>query len=176
VIFAATDQAARGAFTAAENSNAFAVASYTDQANLAPKNILASVLYDYPRLVKVMVVMAVEDKLEVGKAYAMGVTDGVWRPTRSIQPSIQRSASTVKAKVASLAADIKAGKIKVPMLSKPKRWPKASTLNSTCRQVTIASGYRATSTLPDRNGRARSRPSVTPKDNSEVYEWPSMRS
>jgi basic membrane protein A len=118
VIFTATDQAARGAFTAAENSNAFAIASYTDQANLAPKNILTSVLYDYPRLVKMMVVMAVEDKLEVGKAYAMGVTDGVG--DLAYNPALDSTIGpAVKAKVTSMAADIKAGKIKVPMLSKP---------------------------------------------------------
>jgi basic membrane protein A len=118
VVFTATDQAARGAFTAAENSNAFAIASYTDQANLAPKNILASVLYDYPKLVKTMVVMAVEDKLEVGKTYMMGVNDGVGEI--KFNPELDSTiGATTKAKVVALAADIKSGKLKVPMLSKP---------------------------------------------------------
>jgi len=117
VIFAATDQAARGAFVAAENSNAYAVASYSDQANLAPKAILASVLYDYPRLVKMMVMLAVENKLEIGKAYMVGVADGVGDLVYN--PALNAAISSeVKNKVAALTNDIKAGKIKVPMLGK----------------------------------------------------------
>jgi basic membrane lipoprotein Med (substrate-binding protein (PBP1-ABC) superfamily) len=117
VIFAATDQAARGAFVAAENSSVFAVASYSDQTSLAPEAILASVLYDYPSLVKMIVVNAAQDKLEVGKIYMVGVADGVGDLAFNAGLSTT-TGSDVKAKVEALTNDIKAGRIKIPQLSK----------------------------------------------------------
>ncbi len=49
VIFGATDQAARGIFSAAQSRKVYVIASCSDQASLAPNTILTSVLYDLPR-------------------------------------------------------------------------------------------------------------------------------
>jgi basic membrane protein A len=117
VIFAATDQAARGAFTAAENAGVYAVASYAEQSSLAPKAIIASVLYDYPSLVKMMVVNAATDKLEPGKIYQVGVAGGIGElaPNPGLYAGLP---ADVKSKVAALIEDIKTGKIKIPQLGK----------------------------------------------------------
>jgi basic membrane protein A and related proteins len=117
VIFAATDQAARGAFTAAENSDVYAIASYTDQASLAPKAILASVLYDYPSLVKMMVVNAVLDKLEPGKIYQVGVAGGIGELAPN-GPLYGALPNEVRGKVTAVIEAIKSGKLKVPQLTK----------------------------------------------------------
>jgi basic membrane protein A len=117
VIFAATDQAARGAFTAAENSDVYAIASYTDQASLAPKAILASVLYDYPSLVKMMVVNAVLDKLEPGKIYQVGVAGGIGELAPNA-PLYSALPNDVRSKVTAVIEAIKSGKLKVPQLTK----------------------------------------------------------
>lgn len=117
VIFAATDQAARGAFTAAENSGVYAIASYSDQASLAPKTILVSVLYDYPGLVKMMVVNAALDKLVPGKAYQVGIAGGVGElaPNQALYRSLP---DEVKRKVNAVFEAIKRGKLLVPLIVK----------------------------------------------------------
>jgi len=111
VIFAATDQAARGAFTAAENSGVYAIASYSDQASLAPKTILVSVLYDYPGLVKMMVVNAALDKLVPGKAYQVGIAGGVGElaPNQALYRSLP---DEVKRKVTAVFEAIKRGTLR----------------------------------------------------------------
>jgi basic membrane protein A len=117
VIFAATDQAARGVFTAAENSGVRAIASYSDQASLAPKTILVSVLYDYPGLVKMMVANAVLDKLVPGKAYQIGIAGGVGElaPNQAVYQALP---GEVRKKVAEVFESIKNAKLKVPLLIK----------------------------------------------------------
>jgi basic membrane protein A len=117
VIFTATDQAARGAFTAAENAGVYAIASYAEQSALAPKAIIASVLYDYPSLVKMMVVNAVTDKLERGKIYQVGVAGGIGElaPNSALYNALP---ADVKSKVTAVIEAIKAGKLKIPQLSK----------------------------------------------------------
>lgn len=118
VILADTDQAARGIFSAAEGANVYVVATYADQASLAPKAILGSVLYDYGALVKQMVVNAASGKLEKGKAYYMGLANGFggWAPNPALQDSIPAEA---RKKFTSVLDDIKTGRIKVPELTKP---------------------------------------------------------
>jgi basic membrane protein A len=115
VVFAATDQAARGVFAAAEDAGAYAIASYADQANLAPDAILTSAIYDFIKLLKEMIVNAQADTLEKGKFYSVGL-DGysflVPNPKLAsvVTPEIQ-------AKVDALIADAIAGKIKIPQLT-----------------------------------------------------------
>jgi basic membrane protein A len=116
VVFAATDQAARGVFAAAENSGDYAIASYADQSSLAPKAILVSAVYDYGKLLQNMIVNAYNGKLEPGKFYRYGL-DGYSAliPNPGLASEISKDAN---AKVAALIEDIKTGKIKIPELHK----------------------------------------------------------
>jgi basic membrane protein A len=116
VLFAATDQAARGVFSAAQAAGAYAVASYFDQSSLAPDTIVANVIYDYVPVIKTMVGGAVTRKLEPGKFYLFGVEAGVG--TLAFNPKITIPAD-VKQKLDKVAADIKAGHLKIPPLFKP---------------------------------------------------------
>jgi len=116
VIFAATDQAARGAFSAAKARKVFAIASYADQASLAPNTILTSVLYDLPLLIKKMVIKWEDGSLE-GKVYKMGMAEGIGAlaPYHKMDKVIP---AAVKAKVDQLVKDIKSGKVKIPEYGK----------------------------------------------------------
>ena len=118
VILADTDQAARGAFSAAEGAGVYVVATYYDQSSLAPKAILGNVLYDYGALLRQMVVNAAQGKLEKGKEYKLGLADGFggWAPNPALQDSIPAEA---KKKFAAAMDDIRSRRIKVPELKKP---------------------------------------------------------
>ncbi len=116
VIFAATDQAARGVFAAAENSGDYAIASYADQSSLAPKAILVSAVYDFSKLLQNMIVNAYNGKLTQGKFYRYGI-DGYSELIANPALASVISKDT-NAKVASLIADIKSGAIKIPELRK----------------------------------------------------------
>ena len=63
---------------AAQNAGAYAVADYADQSALAPKAILASVLYDFGGLVKLMIVDAAEGKLDHSEVICVGNARWVW--------------------------------------------------------------------------------------------------
>jgi basic membrane protein A and related proteins len=117
VILADTDQAARGIFSAAESAGVHVVATYADQASLAPKAILGSVLYDYGALLRLMVVNAASGKLEKGRGYYMGLADGFggWAPNPALQGSISADA---KKKFDTVMNEIKTKRIKVPELTK----------------------------------------------------------
>src|ERR1700722_1633696 len=118
VLFAATDQAARGVFSAADAAGVYAIASYSDQSTLAPNAIVANVIYDYIPIIKTMVAGAVQHKLEPGKFYLFGVGSGVG--TLIFNPKLQSAVPTnVQQKLSSLVADIKAGHLKIPAFSKP---------------------------------------------------------
>jgi basic membrane protein A len=118
VILADTDQAARGAFSAAEGAGVYVVATYADQASLAPKAIIGSVLYDYGVLLRQMVNNAAAGKLEVGKGYYMGLADGFggWAPNPEFDTILTPEA---KEKFAKVMDDIKSRRIVVPELIKP---------------------------------------------------------
>jgi basic membrane protein A len=116
VLFAATDQAARGVFSAAEAAGVYAIASYFDQSSLAPNTIVTNVVYDYIPIIKTMVGGAVQHKLEPGKFYLFGVEAGVG--TLVFNPKIEIPAD-VEQKLASVLVDIKAGRLKIPALFKP---------------------------------------------------------
>lgn len=117
VIFAATDQAARGVFKAAQSRKVYAVASYAPQHSLAPKTILTSVLYDLITLVK-KIVIKWEDGTVEGKVYSMGMGEGIGYlfPNPTMDTIIPKS---VQAKVKKLTDAIKSGKVKIPEYSKP---------------------------------------------------------
>jgi basic membrane lipoprotein Med (substrate-binding protein (PBP1-ABC) superfamily) len=117
VIFAATDQAARGVFVAAENAGVYAIAAYSEQSSLAPKAILGSVLFDYPRLLSFMVVNALDNKLEVGKFYRVGMAGGVGELARN-SALYDALPADVKKKYESAIEDIKSGKLQIPELTK----------------------------------------------------------
>ena len=118
VLFAATDQAARGVFAAAQDAHVYAIASYSDQASLAPTAILASVIYDYAPLVKSMVINAHEHKLEPGKFYMLEIAGGVG--TMILNPKLENAIpQDTKQNLTNIRDDIKAGKLKIPNFSKP---------------------------------------------------------
>lgn len=118
LLFAATDQAARGIFSAAQDAGAYAIASYSDQSKLAPKAILASVIYDYAPLVKFMVINAHEHKLTPGKFYMFGVAAGVGQMI--LNPALEdKIPNEVKQHIATLQDDLKAGRLVIPNFSKP---------------------------------------------------------
>lgn len=118
IVFAATDQAARGVFAAAENANAYAIAAYADLASLAPKTILASVLFDYPRLVAFVTVSAIEHTLVPGKLYLVGMAGGVGEvvPNPALYDTLP---ADVRNKVTALTQAVKSGAIQIPMMIKP---------------------------------------------------------
>ena len=117
VVFAATDQAARGVFSAAQERKVYAIASYEDQAAMAPDTILTSVLYDTPLLVK-QTVLKVHDASIEGKVYKVGMAGGIghFAPYYKMEKVILKE---VQDKVAKLIEDIKAGRIMVPEFIKP---------------------------------------------------------
>jgi basic membrane protein A len=119
VLFAATDQAARGVFSAADSAGVYAIASYSDQSSLAPNAIVASVIYDYIPIIKSMVIGAVEKKLDPGKKlYLFGVESGVG--TLVLNPKLESVVpADLQQKLTGLVDDIKAGHLKIPPFSKP---------------------------------------------------------
>jgi basic membrane protein A and related proteins len=113
VIYGATDQAARGIFVAAQNAGVYAVADYADQSALAPKAILASVLYDFGGLVKLMIVDAAEGKLNHSKSYVLGMHDGFG--TVVLNPGLVATIpQDAKDKVESITSEITANKMIIP--------------------------------------------------------------
>lgn len=115
VVFTATDQAARGVFSAAADAGVYAVASYADQSSLAPDAIITNVVYDYPKLVTEMIVNAATDKLEVGKFYRVGINGySLLIPNPKLAKVITPE---VQAKVDAVTADIKSGKLVIPELT-----------------------------------------------------------
>jgi basic membrane lipoprotein Med (substrate-binding protein (PBP1-ABC) superfamily) len=116
VVFAATDQAARGVFSAAEDAGVYAIASYADQSNLAPNAIVTSAIYDFIKLLKEMIVNAQAEKLEKGKFYRVGL-DGYSFLVANKELSAKVVSPEVQAKVDALIADIQSGKLKVPELT-----------------------------------------------------------
>jgi basic membrane lipoprotein Med (substrate-binding protein (PBP1-ABC) superfamily) len=117
VIYSATDQASRGIYAATEGAGALAIASYSDQASLAPKTVLASALADIPLLVSKVVQLSAKGTLEKGKAYAVGMAGGIGE--LAINPALEGTIpADVKQQVAELTNDIKSGRLKVPALSK----------------------------------------------------------
>ena len=118
VIYSATDQASRGIYAATEGAGALAIASYSDQASLAPKTVLASALANIPLLVSNVVQLSAKDALEKGKIYAVVMAGGIGE--LAMNPQLESSVpADVKEQVAKLIDDIKSGRIKVPALSEP---------------------------------------------------------
>ena len=109
VLFAATDSAAQGVFAAAAANGKFAVASYADQNSLEPKAVIASVLYDLSSLVYSTIKLAKEGKI-AGEVYPGGLKDGVG----NLVVNDALVDQTTKDKIASIKADIVAGKLKIP--------------------------------------------------------------
>jgi basic membrane protein A len=118
VIYSATDQASRGIYAATEGAGVLAIASYSDQASLAPKTVLASALANIPLLVGNVVQMSVKGSLEKSKVYAIGMAGGIG--ALALNPELEKKIpADVKDQLAKLTDDIKAGRLKVPALSEP---------------------------------------------------------
>jgi basic membrane protein A len=109
VLFAATDAASQGVFAAAAAQGKYAVASYADQNSLEPKAIIASVLYDLSSLVYKTIKLGKDGKL-AGEVYPGGLKDGVG--DLAINDGLV--SASMKSQIATLKADIIAGKIKIP--------------------------------------------------------------
>jgi basic membrane protein A len=118
VIYSATDQASRGIYAATQAAGDFAIASYSDQASLAPKTVLASATADIPLLVRTVVVGSVEGKLEPGKPYSVGMAGGIG--ALAMNPELARTLPpAVMTDVKGLMDKIRSGQIKIPAISKP---------------------------------------------------------
>ena len=158
VILADTDQAARGAFSAAEGAGVYVVATYDDQSSLAPKAILGSVLYDYGALLRQMVVNAAQGKLEKGKEYKLGLADGFggWAPNPALQDSIPAEAKkkfdsgngryqepphqSARAEKARRCRQLRPVKVECEVKgSRPSRW--RTPMNSALRATGISKAY-----------------------------------
>lgn len=109
VVFAATDEAAQGAFSAAQQRQVYAIASYANQNDLAPRAILASVIYDLSSLVFNVIKQAKDRKLQ-GKGYTGGVRTGVLR----LAYNDRLVSSDVKAKIETIRQAIASGKLRIP--------------------------------------------------------------
>lgn len=121
VIYSSTDQASRGIYAAAEAAGIYTIASYSDQAKLSPKTVLASALANIPLLVSDMVQQSVKNTLIPGKAYEVGMAGGigalVWNPELA-----SKVPADVKKEVDSVMDDIRAGKLKIPAISDPGKY------------------------------------------------------
>ena len=119
VILADTDQAARGIFSAAEGANVYVVATYADQASLAPKAILGSVLYDYGALVSkdgCQCRAAANSKKARRITWVLPMASAAGRPIPPFRTAFPpRPGRSSRASM----DDIKTGRIKVPELTKP---------------------------------------------------------
>jgi basic membrane protein A and related proteins len=76
IILAATDQAATGVFRAADEQKKFVIAEYADQNAMAPKAILASVLYSQGRLLQTLIKSVVTGTAQ-GEVEEPGIKVGV---------------------------------------------------------------------------------------------------
>lgn len=109
VVFAATDQASQGVFTAAEEHGVYAVASYINQNSLAPKTILGSVQYDLSALVYSSIQHYVQKDISTS-----GYTAGLEKGVGLVAYNSQLLPASVVSKVDSIKQDIISGKVKVP--------------------------------------------------------------
>lgn len=116
IVLAAIDQAARGVFSASDNSESYAIASYADESALAPKALLASVVYDFPKLLRFMIVTVHQGNLEAGKFYRFGLNGYSALIDNPALAGVVPKA--VVEKVQALIQDIQEGRIKVPELRK----------------------------------------------------------
>jgi basic membrane lipoprotein Med (substrate-binding protein (PBP1-ABC) superfamily) len=76
------------------------------------------VLFDYPSLVAFMTISAIDNKLEPGKLYLVGMSGGVGKvvPNPALYNALP---ADVRSKVGALTESIKSGTFKVPMMVKP---------------------------------------------------------
>jgi basic membrane protein A and related proteins len=112
IILAATDQAATGVFRAGEEEGKFVIAEYADQNAMAPKVILASVLYNQARLVEALIKSVVSGKAK-GGIEEPGISVGVGtlaenEPLMATIPAEARECTQLVFK------DIEAGKLHIP--------------------------------------------------------------
>jgi basic membrane protein A and related proteins len=76
IILAATDQAATGVFRAATEQGKLVIAEYADQNKMAPKVIMASILYSQGRLIATLI-KAVVSGTAKGEVWEPGISVGV---------------------------------------------------------------------------------------------------
>jgi basic membrane protein A len=118
VIYSATDQASRGIYAATAAAGDYAIASYTDQNSLAPKTVLASATADIPLLVRTVVVGSVEDKLEPGKPYSVGMAGGIGALTLN-EALAKGLPAAVVSDVTALMGKVRSGEMRIPAISTP---------------------------------------------------------
>ncbi len=112
IIIAATDKAAQGIFTVAEERKVYAIAQYADQNSLAPKAMLGSILYNLGGLVYEVTKLAYQGKLE-GKVYTAGLAKGVGEFVYNDQLKGVVTPQ-IREKVEGIKKDVISGKIRVP--------------------------------------------------------------
>ena len=113
-----TDQAARGAFKAAEERGAYAIAMYGDQNFVAPKTILASVVFRYNVVLSTMIGKILNGTIK-NESYSFGpVEDGVM--LSSYHGMAKVIPKKVQKKVQEVIRDLKAKKIVLPLFTMTK--------------------------------------------------------
>ncbi len=127
VLFAATDKASQGIFTAAAERHVYAIASYADQNSLQPSAILASVLYDLSGLVYKVVTLDTQGKLE-GQVYKGGLAQGVGRLVWNDRLGAVVTPA-IKARVAALQSEAVSGKLRIPSTQALAKPGAAATIN-----------------------------------------------
>lgn len=108
VLFCSANQVGLGSIEAAKEKGVTAVGYIAPQNDVAPGTVVASVLYETPKLFKYVVERFIGGKLEA-KAYAQGWTEDIM----SMQWSDQATPE-MKKKVEAVISDLKAGKIAEP--------------------------------------------------------------
>jgi basic membrane protein A len=112
IILAATDQAATGVFRAGTDREKLIVAEYADQNALAPKTIVASVLYSQARLVQGMITSVASGKAK-GEILEPGISEGVGSLVEN-KPLFDALPKDAQECTHLVFADIEKGKLKIP--------------------------------------------------------------
>ena len=103
-----------GAIEAAKDNNTFAIGSSVDRSSLAPEIVLTSNILDASRYLIIAVEGLINGDLEWGKAYALGVKDGV----EYLTPFNDAVPQEVRDAVEQATQDMKDGKINTPETEK----------------------------------------------------------
>jgi basic membrane protein A and related proteins len=112
VILAATDQAAQGVFRAGTERNTYVIAEYADQNAMAPKVILASILYSQARLISGLIKSVVSGEAK-GGVLEPGISVGVGNLAEN-KELMAKVPAEARECMALVFKDIESGKLKIP--------------------------------------------------------------
>jgi len=99
-----------GAIEAAKEANTYAIGSSVDRNSLAPELVLTSNVLDSGRYIRIVIDGMMNDDLEWGKVYVLGVADGA----EYLTPLIDAVPQEVKDAVDAATQDLIDGKVDTP--------------------------------------------------------------